>query len=237
MAQVDHSKSDMVSTQEVGVFTVKADKQRSELINPGKAALGGKASLVDLSVEQTFAPAFGRFAVALVFGDVGDHPVIEANLARFMGIESSVSVKKRPGDGQSQALHAFECGLEMGFEVEGVMVISRDNARRSDDVAVGIHDGQDVAGLGTLAALIGHTLTALLGQGMTAVQVQLAQVKVALHGLNARLPHLFQTTIGAPFAKVVVHGLPTDFFFVGSCGSGAIGNCFHWQPVCNRYRM
>jgi hypothetical protein len=31
MAQVDHSKRDMVSTQEVGVFTVKADEQGSEL--------------------------------------------------------------------------------------------------------------------------------------------------------------------------------------------------------------
>jgi hypothetical protein len=26
---------------------------------------------------------------------------------------------------------------------------------------------------------------------------------------------------------VVVHRLPTDFFFVASPGLGAIGNCFH----------
>jgi hypothetical protein len=36
---------------------------------------------------------------------------------------------------------------------------------------------------------------------------------------------------------VVVHRLPTDFFFVTSFGSGTVGSSFHWQPVCSRYRM
>lgn len=174
MAQVDHSKGDMVSPQEAGVFAVKADKQSAELINPGKTVFGGKAPLVDLSVEQTFATALGGFAVAFVLGDVGDHAMIEADLACFAGIEGSVRIEERSGDGQAQALHAFEGSLEMGLQVEGIIVIARDEACGRENVAVGIHDGQDVAGLGPLAALIGHTLTALLGKGMTAVQVQLA---------------------------------------------------------------
>jgi len=220
MAQVDHSECDMVSTQEVGVLTVKADEQSSELIDPGKAVFGSKAMLVNRSVEQTFAPTFGGFAVALVLGDVGDQAMVEADLAGFTGVEGTVSVEKRPGDGQSQALHALESSLEMGLQVEGVMVVARNDACRSQDVAVGIHEGQDVAGLGALATLIGHTLTTLLGQGMAAIQVQLAHVKVGPYRLNAGLPDPLQTPVGAPFAKVVVHRLPTDFFFSGRSGPG-----------------
>jgi hypothetical protein len=33
---------------------------------------------------------------------------------------------------------------------------------------------------------------------------------------------------------VIVDGLPTDLFFSGWSGSGAMGNCFHWQPLCRR---
>jgi len=39
---------------------------------------------------------------------------------------------------------------------------------------------------------------------MGAIQIQLAQVKVGLYGLNADLPDLFQAAVGAPFAKVIV---------------------------------
>jgi hypothetical protein len=35
---------------------------------------------------------------------------------------------------------------------------------------------------------------------------------------------------------VIVHGLPTDFFFVASFGLDSVGNLSHWQPVCSRYR-
>ena len=214
MAQVDHSERDMVSAQEVDVLTVKADEQGSELIHPGKAAFVGKASLVDVGVEQTFAPAFGGFAVALVFGDVRDQAMVEADLAGFTGIEGAVSVEERPGDGQSQALHALESSLQMGLQVEGVVVVARNDAGRSQDVAVGIHDGQDVAGLGALATLIGHPLTALFGQGMAAIPVQLAHVKVGLHRWNAGRPDPLQTPVGAPLTKVIVHCLPTALFFV-----------------------
>lgn len=64
-----------MGAQEKGIFAVKADEQSAELVNPSKTALGGKAALVDLSLEQTFAPAFGCLAVALVLGDVGDEAV------------------------------------------------------------------------------------------------------------------------------------------------------------------
>lgn len=96
MAQVDHSERDMVSAQEVGVLTVKANEQGSELIHPGKAVFVGKASLVDVGVEQTFAPASGGFAVALVFGDVRDQAMVEADLGGFTGANALSALKNAP---------------------------------------------------------------------------------------------------------------------------------------------
>lgn len=124
----------------------------------------------------------------------------------------------------------------MGFQIERVVVIARNDACRCHDVSVCIGDRQDVARFRTLASLIRHTLTAFLGNGVTAIQIQVAHVKVALHRLNAGLPDLFQAPVGTPLAEVIVHRLPADFFFVASSGLGAIGNCSHWQPVCSRYR-
>src|SRR5690606_29184599 len=121
----------------------KADEQGTKLIDPGKAAFGGKAMLVNRSVEQTFAPTFGGFAVALVLGDVGNDAVIETDLARIAGIEGTVGVEKRPRDIQAQTLQAFEGRLEVRLEVEGVVMIARHHARRSKNVPVGIHDGQN----------------------------------------------------------------------------------------------
>jgi len=227
MTQVDQSKSDMMSAQEVGVFTVKSDEQRTEFIDPGKRTFVGKAPFVDLGVEQAFAPAFRSFAVPLVLGDVRDRAVIETYLACLERIERAIGVEERACDSQSQPLHAFEGRLEMDLQVERVVVIARHDPRGSDYVTVRIHDGQDVTGLGALASLISDALAAFLGNRMTAIQVQLAQIKVGLDRLNTRLPHPFQTAVATPLLKVVVDCLPTDFFFVASVGSGAVGTCFH----------
>jgi hypothetical protein len=218
------------------ILAVKSDEQGTECIDPGQSVFAGKASPVDLSVEEAFAPAFRRFAVTLVLSNVGNDPMIETDLARLTGIKGTVGVEECAGEGQPQALHALESGLELGLEVEGIVVITCNNARRSDNVIIRRQDRQDVTGLGAFAPLIRHALASFLGQGMTAIQVQLAPIKLALHGLNTRLPHFFQAPVGTPFAKMVVHRLPTDLFFVASSGSGAIGNWSHWQPVCSRYR-
>jgi hypothetical protein len=59
MTEVNHSKRDMMSTQQVSIFTVKPDKQGTELIDPSKTALAGEALFVNLGVEQAFAPCAG----------------------------------------------------------------------------------------------------------------------------------------------------------------------------------
>ena len=237
MTQVDERENDMMRTQEMGILAVIADQQSAELVDPGEIAFAAEAPFVDVGVEQALASASGRLAVALVLCDVRDHLVVEAHLARRTGVERAVRVEERTGKRQTQALHALESRLEMRLEVERIMAVSGHNAARSDDIALGVGDGQDIAGLGALAPLVGHALAALLGDGMTAIQIQLAQVEVITHALDARLPHLRQAAITAPLAKVVVDRLPTDLLFFASSGSGAMGNRSHWQPVWSRYKM
>jgi len=227
MAQINHGKCDMVSAEKGGVFAIKPNEQRAELIDPGKATFVRQALLVNLGVEQAFSSTLKGFTIAPVLGNVRDEAMIETDLARGVGVEGAIGVEKCASKGQSQLFHAFERRLEMGFQVERIVVMARDEPGGGENVPVRIRDGQDVTGLSALASLIGYTLAALLGNGMAAIQIQLAQVKVALHGLDTRLPDPGQAPVSAPLAKVVVHGLPTDFFFVASFGSGAVGNCFH----------
>lgn len=226
-----------MSTQEACVLSVKPDEQRTKLIDPGETAFVGKAPLVDFSVEQAFASALRSLAITFVLGNVGDYPIIETDLASIARVEGAVGVEERALDVQAQAFHAFERGLEMALEVESVVMIASHHARRSEKVPVGIHNRQNVTRLGAFATLIRHAFAAFLGHRMAAIQVQLAQVQVVLHGLNTCLPDFFQAPVSTPLAEVIVHRLPADFFFVASCGSGAVGNSFHWQPVCSRYRM
>ena len=72
MTQVNESKSEMMSTEKVGVLTVIANKQRSELIDPGKTALTAETLLVDGGIEETFPSAFGGFPVAFILTNVGN---------------------------------------------------------------------------------------------------------------------------------------------------------------------
>src|SRR5579859_1356886 len=99
----------------------------------------------------------------------------------------------------------------MHFEVKSVIMIARDNLARGHYKAVGIGNRQDIAGLGTFASLISHTLTAFLGNGVRAIQVHLAQVQICLDGRHTALPDSRQAPIGAPFAPMVIHRLPTRF--------------------------
>lgn len=119
----------------------------------------------------------------------------------------------------------------MRFEVERIVMMTSDDPRRSQDIALRIGDRQNIAGFGSLTRLVTHALPAFLGDGMAAVQVQPRQIQFVLDGHDAVLPQSLEAPIPAPFLKMVVHGLPTDFLFFGSTGSAAMGNCAHWQPV------
>jgi hypothetical protein len=83
MSKVNECKGNIMSAQEVSIFSLKADQQLLELVTPGEAALGHKAPFVGNSVKEAFAPALSGFATAWVFLDVRDQAVIKAGFARL----------------------------------------------------------------------------------------------------------------------------------------------------------
>ena len=98
--------------------------------------------------------------------------MIETHLPCSLGIEGAVGIEVSSPNVQAEPFHRLEGILQVCFEVKGVVVISCHKTSRGDDVAFAISDGQDVGGLGFLAPLIGHRFTPLLGNGMTAIQIQ-----------------------------------------------------------------
>src|SRR5687767_15167429 len=99
----------------------------------------------------------------------------------------------------------------MGLEIERVIMVASNDPGTSQHIAMPVGDGQEVGGLGFLATLIGHRLAAFLGNRMTAIQIDLFEVQIALNHLDAMLPDLFQAAIAAPFTLMMVNRLPTDF--------------------------
>lgn len=221
----------MMPSKKVSILTVKTDQQSTKLVDPGETAFTGEAMFIHSGIEEAFASPLGRFAVAFILGHVGDHPMIEADFASVAGVKGAVGVEERSHNRQAQALEVLEGCLQMGFQAKSVVVIARHDAGRSHDRPFAIGDGQDIAGFSTLARLVSHTVTAFLGNGVAAIEVQLRQIQVMLDRVDAFLPHPFQTAIPAPLLKVIIDRLPTEFFFSGSLASGAIGNSAHWQPV------
>lgn len=128
--------------------------------------------LVDIRIEQALAASFGGLATALVEGDVGDEAIIEAHFASGQGVKACIGIEESALEAQAEPFHRLEGGLKMGFEMVGIVMVASDDPSRSHDEAIGIRDGQDVGGLGFLAALIRHRFAAFLGDGVAAVQVE-----------------------------------------------------------------
>src|SRR5258708_5612920 len=174
----------MMTCQEIGVLEVKTDQKGTELINPGKRTFTDKTVFVDLSIEEPFASALDGFTIALVFSHVGHDLMIETHFASIFRVKSAIRIEEGTSNDQCPAFHGFESGLKMVFEVESVIMVTGNDACGSHHVAVSISDGQDVAGLGPFARLVGYTLPAFRGNGVTTIQVHLLQIQVIPETLN-----------------------------------------------------
>lgn len=216
-----------MSAQKVDIFSVITDQQSAKLVDPGEGTLTSETLVVDVGIEQAFSSSLGLLPIAGIFGDVGDQPVIEADFAPIARIESTVGVEKGTDKGQSQLFHLLEGGLKMDCQTKSIVMVARHYTRRGQYIPLAIGDGQDIAGWGALARLVGHAFTAFLGNRVAAIQVQLGQIQVRADRLNRVLPDALQTAVCTPFLPMVVDGLPTDLFFSGSDGWGATGSCAH----------
>ena len=70
----------------------KSHKQPLELVFPGKGPFDTHSQRMDSFVEETFASALGRLAVAGILWDVGDHAGIENAFAVVCGIKTPIEV-------------------------------------------------------------------------------------------------------------------------------------------------
>ncbi len=173
MTQINQGESNVVTTEKVGLLAIKTDQQSPKLVNPSKTAFTGEALLVQLGIEQALASPLGCFTVAFVFSDVRDHAMIEADFAPVAGVEGTISVENRPSNDQTLTFHRLEGGLKLSFQTKCVVMIVGDDRGRSDHIALGLGDRQDVTGFRPLARLVSHTFAAFLGNRMAAIEVQL----------------------------------------------------------------
>lgn len=89
-------------------FAVKTNEQGAKLVNPSKRALAGKAQLVDFRVEEAFSSAFGAFAGAGVFDDVGNKLMVEARPTGGLGVKGGIGIEVTARHSDAQALDEFE---------------------------------------------------------------------------------------------------------------------------------
>jgi len=87
----------------------KAEQQSFKLIFPRKGALDTHPQCMDRFVEEAFASALGRLAVARILFDVGDEARIENALPIACGIKAAIEVEIGPSEIQPDLFgHLFQ---------------------------------------------------------------------------------------------------------------------------------
>ncbi len=88
----------------------KTEQQALQLIFPRKGALDTHPQCMDRFVEEAFASALGRLAVARILFDVGDEAHIENALPIACGIKAAIEVEIGPSEIQPDLFgHLFQC--------------------------------------------------------------------------------------------------------------------------------
>lgn len=194
----------------MGRATVKTNEQGTKLVQPSKGSFTTEAQLIDGRIKPTFRATLGLLARAFVFSDVGNDFMVEAGPAGRFGIESSIGIEVATSNPNAQTFDEFESRAQVVLQVKGIVMITGDNARACQDKPVGIGNGQDIGGLGFLAALIGHRLATFLGKGMTAIQIQVMGIDLVSNLHDTLLEHARQAPVAAPLAEVVIHRPPRN---------------------------
>src|SRR5208337_2117539 len=99
---------------------------------------------MDGCVKQPLPPAFRGLPVARVFVDVWDEPRVEDSFAVMPGIKPAIEIEIRAVDFQiRQSGHALE-GVQSLWQEYGIRLIRRRHGKRSQHVAVVVHDRDDL---------------------------------------------------------------------------------------------
>jgi len=194
----------------MGRAAVKPNQPGPELVKPGKGALAAEAHLIDGCIKPPFGAALDLFARRFVFSDGGNALRVEASPAGGLGIECGIGIEVAPCNADAQAVDELTCGAQVVLQVKRSVMMTSDTAGAGQDEPVGSGQGQDLGGFGFLAALIGHRLTASLGQRMAAIQIQVMGIDWVPNLHHTLLEHPRQTPGAAPLAQVVLHRPPRN---------------------------
>ena len=76
-AQIDHRVCQKLECEMPGLDSFETEQQSLEFVLPCKCSFHGETLLMDGLIEKTFPTAFGLLPVPFVFGNVGNHALVE----------------------------------------------------------------------------------------------------------------------------------------------------------------
>ena len=82
--------------------------------------------------------------------------MIEANFACFLGIKGHIRVEKAAFNREAQLFDGGKQGLQIGFQVKRIVVITSHNCRRANDIALSVQQWQNIRLFRFLPPLIGN---------------------------------------------------------------------------------
>ena len=88
--------------------------------------------------------------------------MIEADFPRFTRVKGLIGIEIGPLNHQTEAFQVLERRLQMLLQVVGIVVITRDDTRTRNHIAIPVHYGQNVTGVTFLAVLISDRVTTFL---------------------------------------------------------------------------
>ena len=158
---------------------------------------------MDGGIEQTLPPALRSLPVARVLLDVWDKTRVEDGFTVVPGVKSTVEVEIRTVNVQTrQPGHALE-GVHSLWQEDGIGLIHRRHRKCRQHEAVILHDCDDLLTLLMFVAGITDAIAALLGNGVGAIAMQDAEIKVMV---LRQMPHagderLHERVIVSPLAE------------------------------------
>ncbi len=146
----------MMESQTIGRFALKADQQGLEFVNPRERPFTHEAMLVHNRVEMSFSPTLDRFAITLIFRNVGFHSTIPQQFPSRTCIEATIHVEYGTLVLQPTAFHISKHAFQLLLKLIAVIMVARNDTCGGNHIAMAIRDWQDIAGLGLLPSLIGY---------------------------------------------------------------------------------
>ncbi len=145
----------MMESQTIDCFTLKADQQGLEFVNPRERPFTDEATLVHNRAEIAFPSTLDRFSIAFIFHNIGIYSTIPQQFSSCTCIKATIHVEYGAVVGQSTTFHVSEHMFKLLLKLIAIIMVASNDACCGNNRTISISYRQDVARLGLLSALIG----------------------------------------------------------------------------------